>query len=239
VRLLDDTGVDAATMKRLQIMFMSMGEPLLNWKNLQGAMYDLYQKYPTAALLISTSGPKVNYAPLRYTSILVPTIGLQFSVHESTDEARDRLIPFKAKLTLKEIAVEGVKWAKATGREPFFNYCVHDKNNTPNDVERLATLFNPELWQATISVICERDEHVAAANARQRSLAEEFCGGLRSKGFRTRVFDPAGQDDIGGGCGQLWFVQDWMKKHPAKSKPSIGHGKETVHTPKPLPVINP
>jgi 23S rRNA (adenine2503-C2)-methyltransferase len=162
----------------------------------------------------------------------IPTIGLQFSIHESTDAARNKLIPFKAKLTLEEIAIEGERWYEATGRSPFFNYCVHEQNNTPEDVERLYKLFNPDIWQATISVICERDEHVAAANARQRSLAEEFCGGLRSVGYRTRVFDPSGQDTIGGGCGQLWFVQDWMKKHPNLAKPSIGNGKDVVHTPR-------
>lgn len=230
-RLLDDTGVDPAQMARLQIMFMSMGEPLLNLKNLVPALCALYTKYPNAALLISTSGPRVDYELVRAISKEIPTIGLQFSIHESTDDSRNRLIPFKAKLTLKEIAVEGKAWFEATGRTPFFNYCVHDKNNKLEDVERLTYLFDPEIWQATISVICERDEHVAAANARQRQLAEEFQGGLRSKGFRTRVFDPAGQDDIGGGCGMLWFVQDWMKKHPEKSRPSIGNGLPKVHTP--------
>ena len=32
-------------------------------------------------------------------------------------------------------------------------------------------------------------------------------------GYNVRVFNPDGQDDIGGGCGQLWFVQEWMKNH--------------------------
>lgn len=230
-RLLDDTGVDPLKIGRLQIMFMSMGEPLLNFNNLIPALHRLYATYPNAALLISTSGPRIDYQRVRAVSVAIPTIGLQFSVHESRDEARDKLIPFKAKLTLDEIAEEGELWNEATGRDPFFNYCVHDKNNTPDDVERLAELFNPHVWQATISVICERDEHVAAANARQKALADEFRGGLMSKGFRTRVFDPAGQDDIGGGCGMLWFVQDWMKKHPDKARPSVGHGLPKVHTP--------
>jgi 23S rRNA (adenine2503-C2)-methyltransferase len=44
-------------------------------------------------------------------------------------------------------------------------------------------------------------------------------------------FNPAGQDDIGGGCGQLWFVQDWMRKHPELAKASVGRGKPIVHTP--------
>jgi 23S rRNA (adenine2503-C2)-methyltransferase len=45
------------------------------------------------------------------------------------------------------------------------------------------------------------------------------------------MFDPAGQDDIGGGCGQLWFVQDWMKSNPTLARPSVGCGKEVIHTP--------
>ena len=51
-------------------------------------------------------------------------------------------------------------------------------------------------------------------------------------GFSTRMFDPAGQDDIGGGCGQLWFVQEWMRNNPDKAKKSVGFGMEIVHTPK-------
>lgn len=231
VKLLDDTEVDPATMDRLQIMFMSMGEPMLNLRGLIPAMRELHAKYPKAALLVSTSGPRVDYSGFTEVSREIPTIGLQFSVHESTDEARDKLIPFKNKLTLEEIADQGERWFGATARTPFFNYCVHDKNNTMSDVERIASLFNPDVWQATISVICERDEHVAAANARQKKLADDFQFELGRKGYRTRVFDPAGQDDIGGGCGQLWFVQEWMRNNPDKAIPSIGNGKQVVHTP--------
>lgn len=35
---------------------------------------------------------------------------------------------------------------------------------------------------------------------------------MQSVGFNTRVFNPAGQDDIGGGCGQLWYFQEWLNK---------------------------
>ena len=28
-----------------------------------------------------------------------------------------------------------------------------------------------------------------------------------------RIFNPAGQDDIGGGCGQLWYFQEWLKNN--------------------------
>lgn len=75
------TEVNPSDMKRLQIMFMSMGEPMLNKQGLQGALRILYEKYPNAALLISTIGPKVDYSWLLQLSIEIPTIGLQFSIH--------------------------------------------------------------------------------------------------------------------------------------------------------------
>ena len=69
------------------------------------------------------------------------------------------------------------------------------------------------------------------ANQRQRELASSFMQKLNEKGFSTRMFDPAGQDDIGGGCGQLWFVQDWMKNNPELAKKSVGFGLNVVHAP--------
>ena len=78
----------------------------------------------------------------------------------------------------------------------------------------------------------ELEKSIAEANIRQKELADKFELLLVNRGFSTRVFNPAGQDDIGGGCGQLWFVQDWMKEHPEKAKQSKGFGKEVIHSPK-------
>jgi 23S rRNA (adenine2503-C2)-methyltransferase len=230
--LFADKGIDAAKVQRMQIMFMSMGEPLLNLKELNPAIRKLHVLYPAAALLISTSAPRVDYQPVIDISQEVDKVGLQFSVHESTDEARNELIPFKAKLSLEEIAVEGMRWAEQVGRRPFFNYCAHERNSSAADADRLEKLFRPDVWEATISVICEREETVAAANQRQRQLAENFQSLLLERGFSTRMFDPAGQDDVGGGCGQLWFVQSWMKNNPQLAKPSIGRKLPVIHTPR-------
>lgn len=224
-------GVTAADMGRLQIMFMSMGEPLLNLRALAPAIRQLHADYPGAALLISTSAPDVDYEAVRALSVEVPTVGLQFSVHESTDAARDALVPFKKKLDLSRIASEGEAWAAATGRRPFFNYCAHDGNSTAEDADRVLALYRPDVWCATVSVVCERSDGLPATNDHQRELATDFAAKLVERGYDVRVFDPAGQDTIGGGCGQLWFVQDWMQQHPDKARPSIGHGLPEVHAP--------
>lgn len=232
-RCIEDTGVDPATMGRLQIMFMSMGEPLLNMKQLAPAIRELYRKYPNAALLVSTSAPSgtANWTEMFAVSKDVPTVGLQFSVHESTNEKRDELVPFKAKLDLEQIARMGEAWHSHTGRQPFFNYCAHEKNSEWEDVYRLQALFDPMIWCATVSVICERQEWLPTSNEFQRSLATDFASKLVERGYNTRTFDPAGQDTIGGGCGQLWFVQEWMRNNPEHARPSCGNGLKQVHVP--------
>lgn len=232
--LLRFKNIDASKIDKFQIMVMSMGEPLLNFKNLERAFEFLHDKYPNAKLLISSIGPAIDYNPVLEMAKRIPTVGLQFSVHESTDEKRNKLIPFVKKLTLIEIAVIGSQFYAETGRKPFFNYCAHENNTADEDVANLASLFDPNVWEATISVICERDESIAAANERQRELASIFMSKLLEAGYSTRMFDPAGQDDIGGGCGQLWFVQEWMKNNQDKVRPSIGHGREIVHAPSKL-----
>lgn len=231
-----ESGVLGHEMQKLQIMFMSMGEPLLNLKALIPAMRRLAEMYPQAKLLISTSAPKISdeqWDNLLQVSIEVPNIGLQFSVHESTDEARDALVPFKAKMTLEEISAYGEEWWGAIndGRKPFFNYCAHDKNSSDEDADRILELYDPQIFNATVSVICERNDGLPATNDHQRQLAIDFSNKLLERGFDVRVFDPAGQDTIGGGCGQLWFVQDWLKSNPDKARPSVGNGLPVVHTP--------
>lgn len=227
---LEQTGVPPTLIKRLQIMFMSMGEPLLNFKNLQIAILELNRLYPNAALLISTIGPSIDYGPVNALSAVIPTVGLQFSIHKSTDEARNQLIPFKGKLNLKQIAEQGRQWHEITGRKPFFNYCAADDNTSNNDVEQLSQLFLPSIWECTISVICERNEDMPARNAHQIQLAKDFSAKMLEAGYSVRVFDPAGQDDIGGGCGQLWFVQQWMQNNTLAKK-SVGFGLPTIHVP--------
>lgn len=228
---LESQGIDASKIEKFQIMVMSMGEPLLNFKELEKAFDILHAKYPQAKLLISSIGPKIDYEPVIQMAERIPTVGLQFSVHESSDDKRNVLIPFKSKLTLAEISTVGEVFLARTGRKPFFNYCAHEHNSSQDDANNITALFNPDVFEATISVVCERDESIAAANDRQRELASNFMTKLNISGFSTRMFDPAGQSDIGGGCGQLFHTQAWMKNNPDKAKKSVGFGMDVIHAP--------
>lgn len=208
---LEKTGVIPTSIKRLQIMFMSMGEPFLNFENTAESIRNMHRKYPNAALLISTAAP-TNHHWLDFFALSksISRVGLQFSIHDSTNEARNLTIPFLKKDNLETIAYIGDRWHRKTGRNPFINYCVTEKNNTDADADRLSKLFNPQVFKATISVVCEKNETIKRAAERQSEMAGEFSRKLSARGFCVRTFNPAGQDDIGGGCGQLWETQKWF-----------------------------
>lgn len=221
----DYMNCELSEVDKLQIMVMSMGEPILNMDAVSVAFARLYRDLKQAQLLVSTSAPrtKSGWEDMMQVASDIPTVGLQFSVHASSDEERDKLIPMKGKLSLLEISEKGRQFFELTGRKPFFNYCAHEGNSSDDDVDRLESLFDPAIWEATISVICESDEYMADAVKSQEDLVQEFSGKLLQRGYGTRVFNPAGQDDIGGGCGQLWQVQAWAKEHPEVMKQSAGN----------------
>lgn len=201
--------------ERFQIMFMSMGEPFLNYKNTADAIRELHCQYPNAELLVSTIAPD---EPEAFNDFLklskqIDKIGLQFSIHKAFDEQRNKLIPYMNKYDLKQIRDYGLLWWKETGRHPYLNYCIDGTNNTAIDFTALETLFSPVVFNFTFSVVCSKNENMKDAGYKNLDAIREFERCFLEAGYNTRIFDPAGQDDIGGGCGQLWYVQQWMKEH--------------------------
>lgn len=102
---------DTNEIQKFQIMFMSMGEPFDNYENLKQALLKLSKIYNNAQLLISTTAPLDKpeiYKDFIYLSQAIPNIGLQFSIHRGFDEDRNKLIPYKNKMSLRDIRNYGV-----------------------------------------------------------------------------------------------------------------------------------
>lgn len=211
--LMDKELGDIGRSKRFQIMFMSMGEPLLNWDEVERAIEILHDLFPNAELLLSTIAPNEPEVWKRVIDISkrIEKIGLQFSIHRSFEISRNVLIPYENKLTLQQIRDIGTVWWKETGRHPYLNYCIDGTNNAPDSALRLMNLFSPVIFNFTFSVVCSANENMKEAGFRELDTVREFERMFSSVGYNTRVFNPDGQDDIGGGCGQLWYVQQWMK----------------------------
>ena len=201
--------------KKLQFMFMSMGEPMLNWDEVEKAIRILNNKFDNAQLLLSTIGCDNDdiFSKIISISKEIDKIGLQFSIHKSNDEDRNKLIPFYKKMNLEKIRDAGIIWWRETNRKPFLNYCIDGSNNTDNNFKELTNLFSPIIFNFTFSVVCSKDENMKDASFRNLNVIKDFQNRFLQKGYNVRMFDPAGQDDIGGGCGQLWYVQNWLKLH--------------------------
>lgn len=206
------------SIERFQIMFMSMGEPMLNWDETEKAIRILHNNYPNAELLLSTMGIDNDevFSKIITLSKEIDKIGLQFSIHKSNDYDRDKLIPFKNKMNLYKIRDAGLLWWKETGRKPYLNYCVDGTNNKHSDFLKLHTKFSPLVFCFTFSVVCSSDENMKDAGYKNLIEIQNFEKYFLDKGYNCRIFDPAGQDDIGGGCGQLWYVQNWLKDYKSK-----------------------
>lgn len=201
--------------ERFQIMFMSMGEPILNFDNVDRAIRDLHNIYRNAELLISTMGAKKGdaFKKLFKVSSDIKKVGLQFSVHEAFEDKRNALIPFSNKLTLRELRDTGIEWSKLTGRQVYINYCIGSENQSKEEMDRLKDLFSPSIFNLTFSVICSADENMKDKGYKELDIINKISASFLECGYNVRVFDPAAQDDIGGGCGQLWYVQEWMNSH--------------------------
>lgn len=201
---------------KFQIMFMSMGEPMLNIGEVYEAVHIFSVQYPNAQLLISTMAVKNVNAKnkLIHLGKFYPQTGLQFSVHRGFDADRNELIPYRNKMSLVEIRDFGVQWFLVTKRKAFINYCVTSANIHPNELDRLKDLFSPYIFNFTFSVVCSKDETMKSAGFRDLSVIQGVADYFINDGYNVRIFDPAGQDDIGGGCGMLWHVQKYFREYP-------------------------
>lgn len=201
--------------KKFQIMFMSMGEPMLNWKNVDRAMSLFKAHYPNAELLISTIGinDKAVMKKMLKRAEYDTKFGLQFSIHKSDDNTRNKLIPYANKLPLRELRDFGIMWSINSSKKVYLNYCIDGTNNTMDDYEKLTSLFSPLLFNFTFSVVCSANENMKDAGYKNIDAIKNFQQLFINSGYDTRIFNPDGQDDIGGGCGQLWYVQEWMNTY--------------------------
>ena len=81
-----------------------------------------------------------------------------------------------------------------------------------DDAERLKQLLSSIIFNLTFIVICEADETLVGKACQNLDIIREFEQSFMDGGYNTRIFDPAGQGDIGGGCGQLHYVQQYLNK---------------------------
>jgi 23S rRNA (adenine2503-C2)-methyltransferase len=174
--IIENKNINTQDCNKFQIMFMSMGEPFLNYFNVEETIAILAQTFPNAQLLVSTIAPRKEDKLKRFISLSknIPKVGLQFSIHSAYDNERNKIIPYKNKLDLVEIRDYGVEWWHNTGRQVYLNYCVNGQNSTVENFTELRKFFPPNVFCFTFSVICSKDETMKDAGYRNLDKIREF-----------------------------------------------------------------
>lgn len=205
------------------VVLMGMGEPLLNFEAVVSAcdlmMDDLAYGLAKRRVTVSTAG-------------LVPAIGrlasvsdasLAVSLHATTDELRNQLVPLNRKYPLASVLAACRDFAfseRQRGRKITFEYVMLDGvNDSEADARRLVKLLS----QIPSKINLIPFNHFQGSPFRRSSpeAIERFWAILTKAGFLATVRRPRGED-IDAACGQL------VGKIQARSKslplPSVGGG---------------
>jgi 23S rRNA (adenine2503-C2)-methyltransferase len=123
------------------VVFMGMGEPLLNLKNVLKALRILHDEVGLSYrhLTISTVGLVPQIKELAKEKL---PIHLALSLHSPLDEVRDKLMPVNHKWPVREVVQTMRDYQEATGRKVTFEYLlIKGINDTPEQAKALIPLL--------------------------------------------------------------------------------------------------
>ncbi|MGZ3427916.1 MAG: 23S rRNA (adenine(2503)-C(2))-methyltransferase RlmN [Polyangia bacterium] len=205
----DDPTRRAGADRVTNLVFMGMGEPLHNYKNVLRALEILTD--PTGAdfsrrrITVSTAGLVPGIEKLAAETRTALRVNLAVSLNATTDPIRDVLMPINKKWNIARLLEAVRAFPLEKRRRVTFEYVLLDGvNDSDADAERLPKLlrgipskvnlipWNPhELVDGSIPYRRPSDERVRA-----------FQQALKARGLAVYVRRPRG-DDIDAACGQL------------------------------------
>ena len=191
------------------IVFMGMGEPFLNYKNVIKAAHLLHSpdgiNMSTKRITISTAGviDKIK----RFTKEK-EKFKLAISLNGTTNEQRSLIMPITLKNSLDDLLDASKKYTESSNRWLTFEYVLlKECNDTVEDANRLITLLT-EVQRCKLNVIPynEIDGEFQRPNKNQ---IQTFMNKLRSARFPVTIRWSKGTD-IDAGCGQLAIKNNSM-----------------------------
>jgi 23S rRNA (adenine2503-C2)-methyltransferase len=198
-----DIKKDLGDEKRLtNIVFMGMGEPLANYKNLVAAIgvltdNDVGLRFASRRVTVSTAGlvPKIT-ALGRDTRV-----NLAISLNASDNKTRDRLMPVNRKYPLEKLMEACRQYEPAPGRRITFEYIlIKGINDSLDDAERLAKLLRP--IRCKINLIPFNTHAGCDFERPAEAVIQAFYDILFAKNYTVIIRRSKGQD-ISAACGQL------------------------------------
>jgi len=184
------------------IVFMGMGEPLLNLDRVLAAIEALNdpRRFGLGArhITVSTSGVVPG---VRRLTALGPQFTLAVSLHAARDPLRDVLVPLNRRWPVAEVVAAARDHAAATGRRISYEVTMIDGiNDTDLDAGAMADLLRGD--HAHVNLIPMNPVAHTPWTASPMAVIERFAQQLRAAGIETTIRRNRGQE-VGAACGQL------------------------------------
>ena len=184
------------------VVFMGMGEPLNNADRVFEAVRLLNDSgrlgIGARHITVSTSGvvPGMD----RMVDEL-PQVNLAISLHASTDDLRDELVPINSKWPIRDVIAAGRRFAGRTGRRVSLEYVMIDGlNDTDEQADGLIELSRG--WLVHLNLIPLNPTPGSRWTGTPAAGIERFVRRLRAGGVSVTVRDTRGRE-IDAACGQL------------------------------------
>lgn len=184
------------------VVFMGMGEPLLNYKNVVQALERLHARYGLAMgghrFTLSTAGiVKMIY---RLADDKLPC-KLAVSLHSAINEKRTRLMPINETNPLHDLRKALIYYTQKTGKVVTLEYLMlKDVNDLREDAEALARFARS--FPSKINLIEYNPVDGLPFTGSEASRIRDFQVFLKSKGLVATLRRSRGRD-IDAACGQL------------------------------------
>jgi len=193
----------AADGRRLtNVVFMGMGEPLLNLDRVLAAVDALNdpRRFGLGArhITVSTSGVVPG---IRRLTALGPQFTLAVSLHAARDPLRDVLVPLNRRWPVSEVVGAAREHAVATGRRVTYEATmIAGINDTEADARAMAELLRGD--HAHVNLIPMNPVAHTPWSASPGAVIERFAAILADAGVTATIRRNRGQE-IGAACGQL------------------------------------
>jgi 23S rRNA (adenine2503-C2)-methyltransferase len=189
-------------MRLTNIVFMGMGEPLANYKNLVSAIgvitdTDAGLRLASRRVTVSTAGLVSKLAALGRDT----RVNLAISLNATDDKTRSRLMPINRKYPLNKLLEGCRRYSPAPGRRITFEYIlIKGINDSEDNARRLAKLLRP--IRCKINLIPFNPHGGCDFDRPPEAVIQAFYDILFAENYTVIIRRSKGQD-ISAACGQL------------------------------------
>ena len=184
------------------IVFMGMGEPLMNYKNVLDSIEKITSEeglgMSPKRIVVSTSGVPKMIKKLADDEV---KFNLAVSLHSAIQETREQIMPFAKSFTLEDLRESLEYWYSKTKRKITYEYIVwKDINDTWADIEALVTFCKYVPCKVNIIEYNPIDDgHFQQTSS---AVIEDYIQALEYDRIPVTVRRSRGKD-IDAACGQL------------------------------------